>query len=258
MGALAAGRDLDDAKVKSELAGQVLPLIEDLPDPVERDAYRQRLARFLKVDERSLAAAQARGPARGQRPRRPRVEIPARAPEAVPAVVAPTRSPSHKTEAHLLGMLVRRPSLLYRLDRALQEAGLGRMLPEDFGYTDHQVLFRLVRQSLEQDADEAEQYLRLNLPASLEGLVDELKTQSDQVDPLDERLLEDLFRAVVKIRRMALTESLNQLRFLQEEAQQSGDMRLASYQQMAQQQSMLLHSLDRAQMKQNGRRREGQ
>ncbi len=52
MDTLASGRDLEDAKVKSEIAGQVLPLIEDLPNPVERDTYRQRLARFLKVDER--------------------------------------------------------------------------------------------------------------------------------------------------------------------------------------------------------------
>ena len=59
---LAAGRDLEDAKVKSEIAGQVLPLIEDLPNPVERDTYRQRLARFLKVDERSLVGAQTGDP----------------------------------------------------------------------------------------------------------------------------------------------------------------------------------------------------
>ncbi len=62
MRTLSAGRDLEDAKVKSEIAGQVLPLIEDLPNPVERDTYRQRLARFLKVDERSLGWRADRGP----------------------------------------------------------------------------------------------------------------------------------------------------------------------------------------------------
>jgi hypothetical protein len=48
------------------------------------------------------------------------------------------------------------------------------------------------------------------------------------------------------------------LRFLQEEAQQSGDLRAASYREMVQQHSTLLRSLDQAQLKQNGRRREGQ
>ncbi len=48
METLAAGRNLEDPKVKSEIAAQVLPLIEDVPNPVERDAYRQRLARLLQ------------------------------------------------------------------------------------------------------------------------------------------------------------------------------------------------------------------
>jgi DNA primase len=255
METLASGRDLTDAKVKSEIAAQVLPLIEDLPNPVERDTYRQRLARFLKVDERSLVGAQARGP-RARRPR-PRLETPAQEQVQAP-VSAPAVSPSHRIEAHVLGTLIRRPDLLYRLDRALQEAALSRISAEDFGYTDYQVLFRLVHQSLEQDDEEVHQYLHRNLPPALDGLVDELAAKAGEPDPLDDRLLEDLFRGVAKIRRMALTESINQLRFLQEEAQQSGDLRAASYREMVQQHSTLLRGLDQAQLKQNGRRREGQ
>ena len=54
MRTLAAGYDINDPKVKTEIAGQVLPLIQDLPNAIERDAYLQQLARLLKVDERSL------------------------------------------------------------------------------------------------------------------------------------------------------------------------------------------------------------
>ena len=255
MGSLAVGRDLDDAKVKSEIASQVLPLIEDLPNPVERDTYRQRLARFLKVDERSISSGPAQGP-KGRRPR-PRVETPATQRE-VPPAVTPTFSPSHKGEVHILSLLIRRPDLLYRLDRGLLEASLGRMAPEDFGYTDHQVLFRLVRQSLEQDANDASDYLRQNLPPSLESLADELAAKPGELDPVDDRLIEDLFRAVVRIRRTALTENINQLRFLQEDSQQTGDLRIASYREMVQQYSSLLRSLDQAQLIQNGHRKEGQ
>ncbi|HEX7620910.1 MAG TPA: hypothetical protein VF359_06895, partial [Anaerolineales bacterium] len=233
---------------------QVLPLIEDLPNPVERDTYRQRLARFLKVDERSISGRQAQVP-KMRRPR-PRVETPAVQEKS--AALVPAFSPSHRGEAHILGLLIRRPDLLYRLDRGLQEASLGRMTPEDFGYTDHQVLFRLVRQSLEQDAHDAGDYLRQNLPPSLENLVDELAAKPGELDPLDDRLIEDLFRAVVKIRRTALTENITQLRFLQEDAQQSGDLRIASYREMVQQYSTLLRGLDQAQLNQNGRRKEGQ
>jgi DNA primase len=250
MGALAVGRDLDDAKVKSEIAAQVLPLIEDLPDPVERDTYRQRLARFLKVDERAFSTGGTQGPK--VRRSHPQVEPTAKQLQA-PAVVKPAVSPSHRSEAHILSLLIRRPDLLYRLDRGLLEAGLVRMVPEDFGYTDHQVLFRLVRESLEQDVDDASDYLHQNLPPALDNLVEELAEKSGELDPLDDRLLEDLFRAVVKIRRAALNENINQVRFLQEDSQQAVDLRIASYREMVQQYSTLLRSLDQAQFKQNGR-----
>ncbi|MGD8732555.1 MAG: DNA primase, partial [Anaerolineales bacterium] len=46
--------DLEDPKSKALIARQVLPLIEDVADPVERETYRQRLARRLQVDERAL------------------------------------------------------------------------------------------------------------------------------------------------------------------------------------------------------------
>src|SRR5512133_1264907 len=41
METLATGRDLEDPKIKSEIAAQVLPLIEDVPNALERDTYRQ-------------------------------------------------------------------------------------------------------------------------------------------------------------------------------------------------------------------------
>jgi len=253
METLAAGRDLENARVKSEIAAQVLPLIEDLPDSVERDAYRQRLARFLRVDERALMGRQVTGP-RARRPR-PRAEIPV---EEQAAVAAPPHSlsPSHRIEAHILGVLLRRPGLLYRLDRDLQESAQGRLSPEDFEYTDHQVLFRLVRQSLEQDAADADQYLHQNLPPALAGLTDELLAGSSSLDPVDDRLLEDLFRGVIKIRRLGLDESINQLRFLQEDAQQQGDLRAVSYLEMVSQYRRSRNALDQASSKLAERRRE--
>jgi DNA primase len=259
MKTLAVDQDLDDPNVKTKIANQVLWLIQDLPNPVERDIYQQKLARFLKVHETTFVGIKGTAPQNKRSRFRPKAEPGAQVQEPPPPVAAATISPSHRIEAHILSLLIRRPDLLYRLDRFLQEAALGRMTADDFGYTDHQVLFRLVRQSLEQDADDADQYLRQNLPPALESLVDELAAQAGELDPVEDRLLEDLFRGVVKIRHMALNESVNQLRFLQEEAQQSGDLdlRAASYREMVQQHTMLLRSLDQAQLKQNTRRKEG-
>ncbi len=49
-----AGLDMSDAKAKTAVAQQVLPLIKDIQDPIERDHYWQQLARALRIDERAL------------------------------------------------------------------------------------------------------------------------------------------------------------------------------------------------------------
>jgi DNA primase len=77
MEALAADRNLDDPKVKNEIAAQVLPLIDDVPSAIERDTYLQRLARLLRVSEGSLleiAPASRRPRPSGRRPGRRQVE----------------------------------------------------------------------------------------------------------------------------------------------------------------------------------------
>src|SRR5262249_39732718 len=56
METLATGQNIIDPKVKNQIAAQVLPLIEDLPDPGERDIYRKKLARMLKIHETALSS----------------------------------------------------------------------------------------------------------------------------------------------------------------------------------------------------------
>jgi DNA primase len=242
METLTAGQDLNDPKVKSRIAAQILPLIEDLPDPLERDTYRQELARLLRVDERLLAARPATVP----HVRRPRTRLQQMQAEVqVEPQRFPLASPAHKLESACLSILLNRPDLLFRLDRFLQEAGLGVLRSEDFGYTDHQVLLRLIRESLEQDNIDPIEYVSANMPENLTALWEELHTQVE-LDPVDDRLLEELQRNVILLRRLSLSESLTQLRFLQEEAQQNGDLRAASYAELVLQHTRFLRNLDQA------------
>jgi DNA primase len=250
METLGAGRDLDDAKVKSEIASRVLPLIEDLPDPIERDTYRQRLARFLKVDERALSGGQVLGP-KARQPR-PRVQENVPGEEVPPKAITPKVSASQMIEAHILSVLLRRPDILYRLDRALQQSLLGHVSAEDFGYTDHQILFRLVRKSLEQDASDPDHFLSKNLPEALEGLMNNLMAQSEKLEPLDDRLIEDLFRGIISMRRRLEDDAINQLRFLQEEAQGQGDLRAGAYGELVSQHILARSMLDQAKLRENG------
>lgn len=244
METLAADQDLNDPKVKASIAAQVAPLIADLPNPVERDSYRQQLARFLKVDERSLIGQQPQGP-RVRRPRR----RPGAEPQEAEIQVIKTVSPSYHTEMYCIGLLFRKPELLHRLDRQLQEVGLQRLINEDFEYTDHQMLLDLIRQALEQDKIDHHQFVVDRLPEALQELAGELLKQTEKLDPVEERLLEELQRSIIKLRRMGLNESLNQLRFMLEEAQQQGDLRATSYPEQVLQHTRLLLDLDHAKRK---------
>jgi DNA primase len=189
MEALAAGQNLKDAKVRNNIAVQVLPLISDLPNASERDTFRQQLERMLGLREGTLLGTQAAGP-RARRPRQ--TAQPEQAAEA-PVVIA--GRPTRRIEAHCLGVLFRRPDLLYRLDRHLEQAGLSPLAPEDFEYTDHQMLFRLIRQSVEQDETDHQQFVTVHVPEALSGLTQDLLKETDELDPVEDRSIEELFRA---------------------------------------------------------------
>ncbi len=60
-----AGRDLSSAEGKSELVRQLLPLIGELGDGIERAHYLQKLAQLVRIDERILAAEMTRARTRG-------------------------------------------------------------------------------------------------------------------------------------------------------------------------------------------------
>ena len=246
MEVLAADRDLDDPKVKSDIAAQVLPLIADLPNPIERETFRQQLARLLKVDERALIGGRAQGTRVKRRPRSGPKAQPKEATQPQVAGVAAAH-PAKKIEAYSLGILLQKPELLYRLDRALQEAELHPLSSDDFGYTEHETLFRLVKASLEQDALDAHDYILANAPDSLADLLSRLLSEAEEIGSIDERLLEEALRGVIKLRRLVLNDSLNQLRFFQEEAQEKGNLDDKSYQETVMKHTRMLRALDKAQ-----------
>jgi len=250
METLAAGQNLNDPKIKNQIAAQVLPLIEDLPNALERDTYRQALSRMLRVDERALIGTQAQGP----KVRRPRVTDKVQVKESVKVMVSV--SSSKLVEAYVIGVLFRKPELLYRLDRSLQEYGLTALDAQDFEYTDHKILFGFIRESVEQDKAEHHEFVVDALPESLQSLSRELLAQTEKIDLMDEKLLEELLRGVIKLRRVAAGENLNQLRFLQEEAQQSDDTRASFYQDVVLKHTRLLRDLDQAHRKMSQKRME--
>ncbi len=246
MESLAAGQNLHDAKVKNEIAAQVLPLIEDLPSPLERDTYRQALARMLRVDERSFAGSQVSAAPPRRKPRR----TDQRQPVEKNQVAA--LNPTLKMEAYCVGVLFRKPALLYRLDRTLQEFGLSALAEADFEYTDHQLLFGIIRLAVEQDEKDYQHYVLSHLPETMSEVSKSFLTQAENFEHEEGKVFEELVSFIIDLRRMnAMTNTIH-LRFLLEEEQEGANKKI--YQEQVLQVAKLIHSLDQAKKKLSSKR----
>jgi DNA primase len=255
METLAAGQPLDDPKVKSRIATQVLPLIEDVPDAIERDAYRQKLARLLRVSENALLQV---APLQAERPRRRPYrsgggERPGGRTGGEPQSVAEAASAAgsavslvYSLEAHCLGVLLRRPDLLFKVDRKLRADRLSHLSPGDFQHAGHQTILGLLKESIDQDIAEPLNYVLNHLDLPLMELADSLLERTAKLDPNDERVLEDLMRSLVELRLRDERQNLEYLHFLMEEAQQNGELVTSQYQEIMVQHIHILDSLQRA------------
>jgi DNA primase len=247
-----AGRDLDDPKVKTEIAATVLPLIEDVAQPIERDTYRQRLARVLRVDERALAVQRTRPS------RRPAPAPETRAAEAAGPgeTVAAEQAPLvvSKLEAYCLGALLRQPDLLYKADRELQALGLPKLAVDDFTAVEHQLVFAALSTALEQVDHEPADYVRAQLDESLQPRLEQLLAAEAPPDaglPLtagvsDARASETFMTAVLRLRKRAIGNFLRELRFLAEDAREQGDARAEAFQPEISRLAQALAGVDRA------------
>ncbi len=219
METLTARPDIDDPKVKEEIASQVLPLIEDVGGSVEREAYRQQLARILKVDERALVRRASGTGTRTRRTYHPRPELP---PSARPARGFANR----QLEENCIKALVADPTLIHFIDRTFRSFELACLHEDDFANTDFKEIFRLIKQANEQDTEDPLDYVHKRIP---DALVDDILEEAKQVQYPDWRLesntpiLESLQKTFIRLRRIRVDEGLEQLVFLQSQQTEEND-----------------------------------
>ena len=205
---LTKDQNLNDPKIKAMIAARMLPLIEDVGNKVERDAYRQQVARTLRVDERSLAgSAVARPKSRAVRSRAP--EEPRLAEKEGGAASGGGRAELH--ESYNLGVLVRAPELLFRIDRAFGELKLDRIGPEDFSGAGPSALIDLIRQSLLED--DPEQFLAARTEESLGETMAGAKESFMKYHGGDAPTFEEALEAALRLRQRTLERRLADLRF---------------------------------------------
>lgn len=217
METLAARQDIKDPKVKTELAAQIVPLIDDVVSPVEKDAYRQRLARLLQVDESTLNINM------GGRivPRTRRVQK--KTPFVSTPSVASINPSTNVLEEHILAMLLSEPDLTYSLNRVLQRYSLTVFTPSEMERTDHQSLAQAVIDALEQEELAPKDFLAQELSNELKTRASELIILVDLEHVKKTHQVEDVFRAVVRKRQKQVQNDISQLRFLQQELEEKDE-----------------------------------
>lgn len=247
METLAAQVDLEDPKAKEAIANQVLPLIEDVKGSVEREAYRQQLARLLRVDERALIRGSSGGAlVRPRRTYHPRPEL---------LKVAPLDTSHRQLEAACTKVLVSDPTLIHFMDRTFREYGLACLHPDDFSQTDFKELFTLVKQSLDQEGEDPLEYLQAHIP---EELRDEALDTPDATTYPNWRfqpnapILESLVLMFIRLRRIRIDEALDQLVYLQsQKVAGSGEIN-SDFNKLALDYVQVRAKLDRALQQSNG------
>ncbi len=226
METLARGKDLADPKVKTEIASQVLPIIEDLPNPIERDTYLQELARKLRLNEQTLLSYRPRKKQRSSFQRS----------SPVPAQEKKTQEKPREAlkgdmyEAHCVGILLREPELIYRVDRELGKDGLNRFSEKDFQNTNYRILIRIIREALQQHDEEPQSYILHNLSDDFVEVASNLLDQTLEFNIRTDKVLEDLMRAILSLRQRKISKSSDHYRYLLETNHQNGDYKALEYQ----------------------------
>jgi len=209
METLAAGQDLRDAKVKRDIAAQVMPLIDDVADAVEREAYRQQLATFLRVDERSLKST------RTELTHTRRKKIESDQSEIIPSVLlSKPAQKNQKLERYLLHDLFLDPEGLFRLDKTLCNLGLDPITESDFQNADTLAGFQLITESIRQVDYAAADYVEARMTSALE-FEENPNFVEVRYAPTKEKRDQHQIRAVVRMRLNRLEDRLDEIKFLQ-------------------------------------------
>jgi len=215
---LIKGQDINDPKTKSEIAARILPLIKDVPNPIERNAYQQQVARLLQLDEGlvlSLTTQKAQPRRRFRREVAEAEMITAQKPEEANA-----QAKLGAMEKQVLAFLLEDPEKIYRINRWLQKEALERLSTEDFSLTEHRQAAEVIFRSIMQDELDPALFVQENFSSDLDFILDKPvniiqgETEKEKKDASD-RELEEAIRLIMQLRLQHVNWMISQLRFLE-------------------------------------------
>ncbi len=210
----------DEPKGKARIIDAMLPLLRDIADSVEREAYIQEIALKLGLDAQTLMD-RLRARERAEAVRRQAAVAPQR--QAL-------RSIDADIEAHLLATLMRTPELLARVDTLLTECQLEPITTNDFS-TNCRYIWSAWLEISEHPEIDLTDLLPLEQIERIQTWV-----STPPPDFTIEQLERDVAYTVLRIRERHLREEHQQLNTLIIEAQNQGDV-------IGQQYAEAMHSL---------------
>jgi len=217
--AAVAKYDLKSPKDKVAAAREVLPLIREIGSTVERSHYLQKLARLLRVDERTLQQ-ELEGKKTVQREPGVAAERSGRL-SAQPGL---TFGP----EQYVLLLLLKRPALLASMNAQVTGLGMEPLTGEDLSEIDKRAIFEWIAARIEQHRVLDLDVLRQEVDPSLRPALEAVLSLMEEVAFLsDEQAEVDAAQCALRLRELRLHRRTQVLRYLQDDAREQSDAEAA-------------------------------
>ena len=207
--------DLKSPKDKVAAAREVLPLIHEIGSTVERSHYLQKLARLLRVDERTLQQ-ELEGKKSAQREPAALVERFGRL-SAQPGL-------TFGSEQYVLLLLLKRPALLASMNAPLLGLGMEPLGGEDLVEVDKRSLLEWIATRIQQQQSLELDVLQREVDPSLHPALESVLSLMEKVAFLsDEQAELDAAQCALRLRELRLHRRSEVLRYLQEDAREQSD-----------------------------------
>lgn len=240
--------NLDSAQGKAEAVAELVPLIAELDDEIERQHYTQQLSRLVQIDEQTIAhrvQAAARTMAREEsrkgsssrsQPQKGRTgdpTIPKGDEDQAELLSQPSTRRSLSSEPansqtglerFLLANLLQEPNLLVWLAGMAAQLEIPPLRMDELQRTEHQEIFFRLKQFITSDELWDLEAFQETLSVNLHGRFADLIHQSAQLPERDiSEMQEAVLKAMILLRRERLREDLSTMQFLLQDARQTKD-----------------------------------
>jgi DNA primase len=242
--------DLSSAQGKAEVVAELVPLISELDDDIERQHYTQHLSRLVQIDEqtiahrveaaaRTLARQEARKqtqqrvqgtPGQKSRPSSPDKTTSEEESEGLTlpsfgrGVSAQIADGTAKLERFLLANLLQEPNLLVWLAGMAEQLEIPSLRAEELQRTEHKEIFLALKQFIAGDEIWDLEAFQETLPSHLHGrLADLVQRAADLPEREWVEMQEAVLKVVIRLRRERLRDDLSAMQFLLQDAQQTND-----------------------------------